>query len=153
MERTMARHVLTRQYVVTAIAVLAVAGAASGCRKGYQAPTIHVSGKVTYEDGSLVPANRMVVSFLTPQKLIEENYPPAATGQVDTRDGTFSELTTWEAGDGVIAGPHEVEVVRFGDEKDPGGIKAIDYRGGRVWPNKVEVTPEKTEFHITIPRD
>jgi hypothetical protein len=149
----MTKRASTWQYVVTAIAGLVIAGAASGCSKGYQAPTIHISGKVTYEDGSLVPANRMVVNFLTPQKLVQENYPPAATGRVDTRDGKFAELTTWEAGDGVIAGPHEVEVIRFGDEKDPGGVKSIEYRGERVWPNKVEVTPDKTEFHITIPRD
>lgn len=140
----------------TAAALAAGAALFSGCGKPERLPTIPVSGKVTYEDGSLVPANGMELRLLTPQKLIDEGYPVAATARIDTRDGKFTEATTWEHGDGVMAGEHEVEVVRTGDEKDPGGIQAKAYRGDRVWPKKVSVDPDKPDshvIHITIPRD
>ena len=134
------------------IVAILVALAACGCKKVAEAPTIAVSGKVTYEDGSLVPANQIELRFLTQPELVQEkDYPTAATARVDTRDGTFREMTTWQHGDGVIAGQYDVEVIRYGDEDDPGGFEAKSYRGERVWPSKVTV-PDKTEFHITIPK-
>ncbi len=124
----------------------------AGCARD-RPETIPVSGKVTYEDGSLVPANRMELRFLAqPEVVRAKDYPPAATARVDTRDGTFSEMTTWMHGDGVIPGEYEVEVVRYGSEEEPGGIKAVRYRGDRVWPNSVTVSAESNTFHVTIPR-
>ena len=134
------------------VAIL-VALAPCGCKRVAQAPTIPVSGKVTYEDGSLVPANQIELRFLTQPELAQEkDYPAAATARVDTRDGTFKEMTTWQHGDGVIAGQYAVEAIRYGDEENPGGYEARSYRGERVWPAKVTVAPDKTEFHITIPK-
>jgi hypothetical protein len=144
---------LERTAAALSVAALA-ALAACGCRKVAQAPTIPVSGKVTYEDGSLVPANQMELKFVTtqPELYSQKDYPLAATARVDTRDGTFQEMTTWEHGDGVIAGEYDVEVLRYGDEKNPGGYEAKVYRGEQVWPSRVTVAPDKREFHITIPR-
>ena len=135
------------------IVAIMAAGTLCGCRKAEQPPTIPVSGKITYEDGSLVPANQIELRFLATQPDLyrEKDYPTAATARVDTRDGTFKEMTTWQHGDGVIAGQYDVEVVRYGDEDNPGGFEANSYRGERVWPSKVTVAPDKTEFHITIP--
>jgi len=124
-----------------------------GCRES-RPPMIPVSGKVTYENGDLAPANRMELRFLTPEHLVrEKHYPPAAVARVDTRNGEFSEATTWEHGDGVIEGEHEVELIRVGDEADPGAFRPKEYRGKQIWPNPVRVSPESREFHFTIPRD
>lgn len=115
---------------------------------------VSVSGKVTYEDGQLIPANRMELRFLTPEHLVrEKHYPPAAVARVDTRNGEFSEATTWEYGDGVMVGEHEVMLIRVGDEADPGDFRPKEYRGERIWPNPVQVGPEHCQFHFTIPRD
>lgn len=138
-----------------AAALLAAAAAVvPGCEKP-RLPTVPVSGRVTYEDGSPVPANSMELRLLTPQKLVdEEKYPHAATARIDIRNGAFSAATTWEHGDGVIPGEHEVEVVRFGDEKEPGEVRAKEYRGDRIYPSKVTVSADRDNvFHITIPRD
>ena len=132
---------------VAILAVLVV-----GCGK-QQTPIVPVSGTVTYDDGSVVPANQMEVKFLTPAKLIEEeSFPPDATARVDTRDGHFPEVTTLQHGDGLGIGQHEVEVVRYGDEANPGDLTAQVYRGDKVWPSKVTVGPGKNEFMITIPK-
>lgn len=124
-----------------------------GCREP-RLPTIPVAGKVTYENGDLIPANRLELRFLTPETLVrQKNYPPFAVAVVDTRNGQFSEATTWEYGDGVIEGEHEVELIRVGDETDPGSFRSKQYRSHRIWPNPVRVSPENREFHFTIPRD
>ena len=143
-----------QQATAAAIAALLVAVSAGGCKRSAQAPMIAVSGKVTYEDGSLVPANQLELRFRTtqPELFQEKDYPATATARVDTRDGTFREMTTWQHGDGVIAGEYEVEVTRHGNEQDPGGFEAEMYRGDRVWPSKVTVAPDKTEFEIAIPK-
>lgn len=115
---------------------------------------VPVSGKVTYEDGSLIPANRMELQFLTPESLArDKKYPRVAVAQVNTRDGTFSEATTWEHGDGLIEGELEVVLIRVGDETDPGAFQPKEYRGDRIWPNPVRVSAENRQFHFTIPRD
>ncbi len=134
--------------------LLVAASLGLGCGRSSRLPTIPVSGKVTYEDGSPVPANSIELQFLTPQKLVEQkNFPHAAVARVNTRDGTFSEMTTWQHGDGAIAGEHVVVVSRAGDERDPGAVVPREYRGDRVHPNKVFVAPDENVFHITIPKD
>lgn len=138
--------------VTTGIILATVTLAIIGCRQSTeQLPTIPVSGKVTYEDGSPVMAERMEVRFVprvdSPE---EEGCPVAAVGRVDVRNNSFTEMTTYVFGDGAIAGEHDVEVVRFGDEENPAGYKPRIYRGDDVWPSTVTVDPNHTSFHITI---
>jgi hypothetical protein len=133
-----------------AVFVLWAAFAASGCNKASRPPTIPVSGEVTYDDKTLVPANTIEVRFLTPQALIDQGCPPEAVARVDTQKSTFDEATTWVHGDGVVAGENAIEVVRYGDEKDSGSSRAKYYRGDDVFPNKVVVSPNNTVFQISI---
>ena len=138
---------------VVSVLVWAVVGGMGGCREP-RPPMVPVSGKVTYENGDLIPANRLELRFLTPEDLVrQKNYPPFAVAVVDTRNGQFSDVTTWEHADGVIEGEHQVEPIRVGDEADPGGFRPKEYRGNRIWPNPVRVSPQNSEFHFTIPRD
>ena len=149
------RRVSRIRWIFTAGWLLAYGGlmATLGCKES-RPPTIPVSGKVTYENGDLVPSNRLGLRFLTPANWVrEKNYPPAAVAIVDTRNGEFSEATTWEHGDGVIEGEHEIELIRVGDEAEPGGFRPKEYRGDRIWPNPVRVSPQNNVFHFTIPRD
>lgn len=131
-----------------------VALAAWGCRKAVETPTIPVSGQVTYDDGSLVPANQIELKFVAvnPDAYRAKDLPAFATARVDTRDGTFKAMTTWQFGDGVIPGEYDVEVLRYGDETHPGGFEAEVYSGEQVMPSRVIVARDRTEFHITIAR-
>ncbi|MCA9266853.1 MAG: hypothetical protein KDA41_00205, partial [Planctomycetales bacterium] len=87
---------LNRTLFVTAALAIALAGCS-------REPFAYVpaSGSVTYEDGSLIPAERIVVTFI-PQvdETNEKIHPPSAVAEVNTADGTFDVVTSHRHGDG-----------------------------------------------------
>ena len=123
----------------------------SGCGDGAPFDIIPVTGKVTYEDGSLITAPRVVVSFSPQVKpLDEKTYPRPGSAEVHVKDGTFSEATTWKYGDGVIAGPQKVTVESFDDMESPTADVPRIYRSPDTTPLTAEVGPGSTEFTFTI---
>ncbi|MGO9115014.1 MAG: hypothetical protein ACLP9L_37865 [Thermoguttaceae bacterium] len=102
--------------------------AAGGCGPS----CVPVSGKVTYEDGSLIPADRIMVVFLHAASADKKARRDGET-LVDVKTGTFNSVTTLVPKDGIIRGEHKVLIVC--------------YREGRVAPDlldKVYADPEKT---------
>lgn len=116
------RHLRKRTAFRLVLAVGAVALAA-GCGEDHP-PTYPVRGRVTYADGT--PLARGWIE-LEPVSRV-----PAVTarGQIQA-DGTF-ELTTFESGDGAVAGKHRAAVVvplPEGAGDDPRALElAIDPR-------------------------
>ena len=123
----------------------------SGCGESAPFDIVPVTGKITYEDGSLIPAARVVVSF-NPQAdpLDEKTYPRQGAAEVHVKDGTFSEVTTWKYGDGVIAGPQKVTVESFDEMENPTPDVPQKYRSPDTTPLTAEVGPGSTEFTFTI---
>jgi len=80
-----------------------------GCGGGDPFPMVKVSGSVTYTDGTLIPAERIVVNFisLAPPK-DEKTYPRPGQAEVDVATGKFDSVTSHKYGDGVVAGDHKV---------------------------------------------
>jgi len=91
--------------------VLFVVGLA-GCGGGPSFKMLPASGKVTYADGSLIPADRIVVTFVPETPAVSgKDEAGSARGEVNTQDGTFEGLTTRKGFDGVVPGKHKVTVV------------------------------------------
>ena len=83
--------------------------ALSGC--GYKPPyaCVRVSGQVTYDDGSLIPADTIRVIFLSQTRPIDSKNPPKnGEADVDPKTGKFDFATTFEYKDGIIVGEHKV---------------------------------------------
>jgi hypothetical protein len=94
----------------TLISVLAVA-AVPGC--GQKAPysCIRVSGKVVYEDGSLIPADQVHVIFLSLTPPTTPKTPPKnGIADANGKTGVFDFATTYLYRDGIVAGEHKVIV-------------------------------------------
>jgi hypothetical protein len=114
-----------------------------------------VSGKVTYKDGSLIRADRIVITFV-PQdvKAAGKNVAAAAKGDVNVADGTFAGLTTQKHNDGAIVGKHKVLVQAF--KTGPAGvgepIAAVPaiYAKAATTPLEQEVTTGSNHFEILI---
>ncbi|MBN2295967.1 MAG: hypothetical protein JXM70_26280 [Pirellulales bacterium] len=126
-----------------------------GCGSGAPFSIEPVSGKVTYSDGSLIRADRIVVQFV-PQgvEAVGKDKAAAAMGDVNVADGTFAGLTTQNHNDGAIVGKHKVTVQAF--RKGPGGIDepiatvpAI-YAKAKTTPLEEEVTSSTNYFEIKI---
>jgi len=89
-----------------------------GCGEKVPFGVAPVRGKVTYDDGSTIPAHRITISFIsqTPAKGKEHPRPGNATLNAD---GTFTNVTTWNPLDGAIPGKHKLVIQAFDDKDAP----------------------------------
>ena len=89
------------------IASLAVATVAGCSRHPYSC--VRVSGKVTYEDGSLIPAEQIRLIFISKTPPTDPK-TPARNGLAiaDVETGDFESATTYVSGDGIIEGEQKV---------------------------------------------
>lgn len=116
-----------------------------GCRRS-ESPfrLVPVAGKVTYEDGSpiSIPQGGMVRIALVPQDVapVGQAHPTAAQGTLNP-DGSFSELTTYQFGDGAIVGRHKVVLVALDAMEEP--VWTIPKQYGDVSTTPLEVTVER----------
>jgi hypothetical protein len=79
----------------------AVVAIVSGCGDSDRLPTYSVNAKVMFPDGSTLEGAQITFQSV--------EHPVSASGLIEG-DGTF-ELTTYEPGDGAVAGLHRVAVV------------------------------------------
>jgi hypothetical protein len=125
-------------------ALLLLAGVA-GCGSGVPFDFVPVNGKVTYDDGSLIPADSILVTF-NPivEDLKTKTVPPGGQTAVNVQDGTFTNVSSHRANDGVAVGKHKVVVVAFrkGPNGSPVPSNAVPpaYRSTNSTPLEVEVS-------------
>lgn len=126
-----------------------------GCGSSAPFPIEPVSGKVTYTDGTLIRANRIVVQFI-PQGVdaVGKDKAAAAMGDVNVADGTFAGLTTKNHNDGAIVGKHKVTVQAFrtgaGGIDEPIATVSAVYAKAKTTPLEEEVTTSTNYFEIKI---
>ena len=101
---------------------------------------VKVSGKVTYEDGSLIPGE-IWLRFIPQTAAVGKAYPRVAVAFVDRNTGQFRDVTTHAPHDGLVRGKHKVEVtgpsrVPSADEHRAGQIRRLqeDAAGSRYGP-------------------
>jgi len=125
--------------------------AVSGCGSGEPFELIPVSGKVTYDDGSLIPAQRLVVTFIPQVKAVDaKTHPRPGQTDVNVADGTFSYMTTHKAADGATAGPNKVLVVAYDDRENPTGAVPSIYASPETTPLAVDVSSSSREFQLQV---
>ena len=92
-------------YLVACAALLM----AAGCGKKTPYACVPVSGQVAYEDGSIIPADKVRVLFLSQAKPIDpKTTPKYGRAEADGNTGTFNFATTFAYRDGIIVGEHKV---------------------------------------------
>ena len=92
------------------VLVVPLLAAVIGCGGANPFDMAPASGKITYEDGSVISGTRLQLEFFAQVKPIDNKHPRAGIAEVNMTDGTFSEVTTdpGTPGDGLIIGEHEV---------------------------------------------
>ncbi len=85
------------------------------CGCGGSSDHVKVSGKVTYDDGSLIPVKGLQVVFypqVRPRSQAaspkSEKNPRVGRAAVNEKDGTFDTVTTYRYGDGLPPGKYVV---------------------------------------------
>jgi hypothetical protein len=92
--------------------------ALTGCGSGNPWSTVDVSGKITYQDGTAIPAQSIKLYFASQVPPVDaKTFPRQGSVGVNPADGSFEKVTTYKYGDGLIPGKHKVVVVAY----DSGG--------------------------------
>ena len=126
----------------------------AGCGSPEPFELIKVSGKITYEDGTLIPAegNYVRLTFY-PQSppLDSKTHPRPGTAEVDLLDGTFTCATTRRSGDGLTAGKHKVVVSTTVLQVVPKGVPP-EYNDPDRTPLEVDTAQQPFELKIRKPQ-
>lgn len=91
-----------------AVAGLVVLVCLTGCGGSGPFEYIPVTGQITYEDGSVIPAKSWRVIFTALDHNDPNVRPRPATASIDPATGKFDSATSYKYGDGLVPGKHRV---------------------------------------------
>ena len=122
----------------------------AGCGSREPFELVKVSGRITYEDGTLIPAegNYVRLTFYpqTPPR-DPRTHPRPGTAEVNLQDGAFSRATTHHWGDGLTVGKHKVVISTIALQQAPKGVPQ-EYNDLHHTP--LEVDTANVPFHLKI---
>lgn len=98
---------LRQPFALCLVAALTVAGCDNN-------PFEHVlvRGKISYEDGTVIPAEGLRLFFKSETPPIDnKTHPRPGVADVNVKDGTFELASTYKYGDGLVSGRHKVVLV------------------------------------------
>jgi hypothetical protein len=148
---TMQRHLkLAPQSTILPWALLLIgAPILIGCGPSEPFDYVKVAGKVTYDDGSVIPAERLQVIFVSQAPPLDaKTQPRPGHAEVNVADGTFDTVTSHKYGDGLVPGKHKVQVIAMDKMQRP--TKAVPklYESPATTPLIVDTAD--APFHIQI---
>lgn len=130
-------------FVVTATAL--------GCSNGNPFEYVPVSGRITYEDGSPIPAKGIRLQFFVQNvDPVDGAYPRPAAAYVDEQ-GSFPLTTSYKYGDGLMPGTHKVSI----DYAVDGSGKLLvpkEYVSASTTPLEVVVDSSTETVELKVPR-
>lgn len=112
---------------------------------------VQVSGTVKYDDGSLIPAELMELTFQPLAEAVDaKTHPRPGHATVDIQTGTFNRATTHDPGDGLVAGKHKVKITGYDASQQVS--KAIPPEYMDISTTPLEFDTANPVWNIVIPR-
>jgi hypothetical protein len=110
-----------------------------------------VSGTVTYDDGSIIPANKMKVSFHSESPPAGNKYPRPGWALVDEKTGKFGCPTSHTAFDGLVRGKHKVVITTADSSQGPlpANLVPPEYADPNKTPLEVD-TDNSGSFNLKV---
>jgi len=132
-----------------ALVVAILLASCSGCGTGEPFALVRASGRVCYEDGTLLPVKHLTLNF-HPQAPAKDNktFPRTGTAPVDSKTGKFSSVTSHRQDDGLVKGKHKVTLHLPGRLPLPAEIASSIYSDPARTP--LEVDAEENPFYLQI---
>ena len=132
--------------------MLGVLVAVSGCGDSKPYSCVKVSGKVTYDDDSLIPADEIRLTFLSQTPPIDPKIPPHnGTVDADGKTGQFDYVTTFVPKDGIIVGDHKVVVQCIKNGREMKELVPREYSDREKTPLKANSSQSPFVFKIPKP--
>lgn len=121
-----------------------------GCGKGPYGTT-KISGTITYDDGSLIPAERIEIRFISQEPPLDgKTYPRIGYAEVNEADGTFDEVSTYAFADGIIKGKHKVAAMSLDAKNEPTPAIPEPFRSPDT--SGIEIESSQAPFKLLIKR-
>jgi hypothetical protein len=122
-----------------------------GCKK-QPFSCVPVSGKVMYEDGSLIQAERIRVKFISQAQSADPHIAPReGAADVDGKTGTFDWVTTYVPKDGIIPGEHKVVIQCFTGSRLRTDLVGEEYSNSTKTPLIVQSSQSPFELKVRKP--
>jgi hypothetical protein len=123
-----------------------------GCSGGGPYDIVEVSGTVKYDDGSLIPAESILLRF-EPQaaSLDAKTHPRKGLTRVNVADGSFESVTTHKHGDGIVAGKHKVLIFPTTKDGKPAKLIPDEYNDPATTPLEVDTDNPVLELRVKKP--
>ncbi len=123
----------------------------SGCGGNGPYGTKKVNGTILYDDGSLIPADRIELRFISQEPPVDtKTYPKQGLVDVEVTDGTFSDVSTYVYGDGIIKGKHKIAAMSLDAKNAP--TTAIPPEFNSPDTSTLEIDSSQTPFKLVIPK-
>ena len=127
--------------------------ALSGCGAREPFDYVKVHGKVTYEDGSLIPVDPLVVRFYPQDKTPNgKEHPRPGMASVDKASGVFTSVTSHMVGDGLVRGKHKVTLSTPGPVPLSASVMPPEYGDMSLTPLEVDTADSPFELKVPKPR-
>ncbi len=134
-------------------AILLALALAAGCGSRDPYACVRVSGKVTYDDGSLIPAEQIRVTFVPQAPPINATVQPhSGSAAVDVKSGKFAAATTYSLNGGIIAGKHKVLVYAYSGGKLRTDLAPKEYSDPGTTPLLVDTSQLPFDIKVRKPK-
>ncbi len=132
------------------IGLLAVVVLVAGCSKE-PFPYVKVSGRVNYEDGTVIPAPRVKVTFVSQAPPLDgKTVPRPGVAEIEQATGTFQTVTSHTYGDGIVRGEHKVLVEALSSTNVRLPLVPPEY--ANVAKTPLHVNTKDSPFEIKVPK-
>ena len=123
-----------------------------GCGSTNPFEQVQVSGTVSYEDGTLIPAEMIILKFEPlAEALDEKTFPRSGMSYVNVADGSFSVVTSHKYNDGIVRGKHRVLVVASNAAGQPTDVVPPEYVDSEKTPLVVDTADSPFDFRVRKP--
>lgn len=137
---------------IAALVLLLSMACLAGCGSGDPFDYVQVTGKVSYEDGSPIPIESMIVTFY-PQgdPLDPKTHPRPGTTIFEKGTGGFGSVTSHKPGDGLVRGRHKVTLTgAAGAPLDP-RLVPPEYASPETTPLEVDTANAPFDLEVRKP--
>jgi hypothetical protein len=121
----------------------------AGCGAKDPFSYVRVSGKVTYEDGSLIPADPLMLTFSSVEPArVGKDWARPGMAAADKADGTFDSVTSHKSGDGLVPGKYKVILTGISLSRLPPSVVPPEY--GDLERTPLEVDTAQLPFDLKV---
>jgi hypothetical protein len=130
--------------------IMALALCVAGCGGSEPFDYIPVAGKLTYEDGTAIPAPGIVLQFVAQDVApVDGMHPRPATASVNA-EGNFTEATSHKYADGLVPGKHKVALM-YATDANGKLLVPVEYTHAGTTPLVVDTANLPLEIKVPKP--